>query len=606
MSKQDAKRVMEKLQASTPLMYIETHEPKRTLVSICSEITRSNKDDGLMDEDGQAIKFTAFQWSRANGIRQISVKGGKLTIGEMIPNEVQLVDPDTGEVATDDNGKPRTQKVPSTDPKDPLMFVEKAPRGTVMFLRDYHKYFDHEHYQEQDVVLSKINDDTEVFQSNFKSLIVMSSVVQIPEEIDTSTHKTSFSLPNREELKAILKSLCSPDGIKYPDNDDEVIDAALGLTDEEFTSSIAESAVKTGGLVDAAIIRDQKAERVRKAGLLDVIQQVESVESIGGLGEIKAWLNSYETCFSPEAKAFGCKTPKGLLLVGVPGTGKSLTAKAIASMWHRPLLRFDIGKVFDKYVGESESKIRRCLAIAEAVAPCVLWIDEVEKGMAGSGGGSDSGGHEVTKRVFGTLLTWLSDKEADVFVVATANNVRSIPDELYRPGRIDASFWLDLPGSAERRDILKIQIRKSTKDGQHREAETLLKPAEIDRLVKESRGLSGAGIEVWVQAAVKRAWTDKGGRRDICLQDFLDTIGDISKTNMQSKNIQDALKWAKENKVKSASGNPLGVPREDDAEPSQGSTGTTLGGRKVVLNLSKGISVKPISKDGQDESQAQA
>jgi hypothetical protein len=190
-------------------------------------------------------------------------------------------------------------------------------------------------------------------------------------------------------------------------------------------------------------------------------------------------------------------------------------------------------------------------------------------------------------------------------VVTTANNVRSIPDELYRPGRIDASFWLDLPGSKERRDIIKIQIRKSVKDGKQRDPDKVLKPADLEQLVKASKGLSGAGIEVWVKSAVKRAWTDKSGNRDINVQDFLDTIGDVSKTNMNSENIRKAMEWARDNKVKSASGNPIGKPVEEGEENATVTNGTTIGDRKVGLKLaSSKVEVKEVPKEGTDAPQA--
>ena len=594
----DIKMIMTKLQGATPLIWVETHEESRTLAAICQEIDQMNKDGSLIDGDGQAVKFNLFTWSRASGIRPVGIKGGKMATGEMIKMDVE--DPDH----VDEGGAPMVRKMPSIDPTDPLTYLkDKAPGGTVMILKDYHKYFDVEHYQHQDIVLSKIRDDIEGFKADFKSIIILSSVVRIPEEIEKDIYKLSFSLPDRDELKAILKALCKTLGTEYPKTDEaDIIDAALGLTQIEFENAISHSLVETlGERIDPAIVRSQKAEQVKKAGLLDVIQTVETLDSIGGLEILKEWLRKKADCFPEDAKDFGCRTPKGLLLVGIPGTGKSLTAKAIASAWHRPLLRFDIGKVFDMYQGNSEMKMRRCQAIAEAVAPCVLWIDEVEKGMAGTKGSGAGDSHGTTKRVFGSLLTWFSEKTADVFIVATANNVDSIPDELYRPGRIDASFWLDLPDAVQREEILRIHISKSKrsiKKDKARDPNALFTKDEMKKLVEITKNLSGAGIEVLVNEAVETAWNAGHGDRDVCLADFEEAVKRVSKTNRE--HFASALKWKEDHQVPNAS-----INHPEAAVAPQATTVT--GDRKIGLNLGNvKLAVKPAAPKAEGDADAKA
>jgi ATP-dependent 26S proteasome regulatory subunit len=590
----DAEEVVVKICGGEPLIWVETHEEKRTLTSVLEEIDWMNKHGSISDE-GEALKYSCFTWDRADGIRQVSIKevdGQRLlAMGEPIPKEIP--DPDHDVEAKDKAGNvimgkdgepvlvPAVMKVPSIDPRDPVDFLNtKAPAGTVMFLKDYHKYFDQDHFQGQDVVLRTIRNRIELFQCQFKSLIILSSVVRIPDELEKDMKKITFSLPNRDELKDILKDFCEQaESIKYPTTDEAaVVDAGLGLTSGEFLSALSESASKTKGRIDPVIIREQKAEQVKKAGLLDVISTTESLETIGGLENLKAWIMDQMTCSSEEAKEFGCATPKGALFVGLPGTGKSLTAKAIATVTGRPLLRFDIGKVFDQYQGNSEMKMRRCLAVAEAVSPCILWIDEIEKGMAGTSGSSAGDSHGTTKRVFGTMLTWLSEKTADVFIVATANNVNSIPSELYRPGRIDATFWLDLPDSVQREQILRIHIKKSLKNGKPRDPDTILTAVDMKTLVDSTKDRSGAALEVLVKSAVAVSWKNGKGRRDVVLSDFQEALKKIPKTNKEA--FAEAYAWKKKNAVPDAS-----INHEEAVEPAVApSIATTLSGnRKIAI-----------------------
>jgi len=245
-------------------------------------------------------------------------------------------------------------------------------------------------------------------------------------------------------------------------------------------------------------VLDEKRQVIRKSGLLEYYPTEERLQNVGGLDALKTWLARRGAAFSEAARKFGLPEPKGLLLLGVQGCGKSLTAKAIAAQWGLPLLRLDMGRIFSGLVGSSEENLRRAIQVAESVAPVVLWIDEIEKGLAGmqSSGVSDGG---VTARVMGTLLTWLQEKTAPVFVVATANRIEQLPPELLRKGRFDEIFFIDLPALPERREILEIHVRKRGRD-----------PAayDLDLLARRAEGFSGAELEQAVISGLYDAFAE--------------------------------------------------------------------------------------------------
>lgn len=266
-----------------------------------------------------------------------------------------------------------------------------------------------------------------------------------------------------------------------------------------------------------------------------------SIDDVGGLDNLKKWLELRSKCFGEDAHEFGCSPPKGALLVGVPGTGKSLIAKAVANLYKRPLLRLDMGNIYGGLVGESESNIHQAIGIAEAVSPDILWIDELEKAFGGlkDGGGGDSG---TSKRVFGTFLQWLSDKTSDVFVVATANDVTALPPELLRSGRFDVLFWVDLPNDKQREEIFAIHLSKKKRD-----------PSKFDlkKVAELTEGYSGAEIENIVNEALVHAFAADKELNDSFLQSVCSEIRPISR--LMAKDIEKARKWAEQNDAKLAS-----------------------------------------------------
>jgi SpoVK/Ycf46/Vps4 family AAA+-type ATPase len=292
---------------------------------------------------------------------------------------------------------------------------------------------------------------------------------------------------------------------------------------------------------DIPTILDEKKQIIRKSGMLEYYEQTEDVHDIGGLEVLKEWLAKRRHAFSSRAREFGLPLPKGILLIGVPGTGKSLTAKAVGRLWEMPLLRLDVGKIFAGLVGSSEENIRQVIHTAEAIAPAILWIDEIEKGFSGTGSSNMSDGG-TTSRVFGSFITWLQEKRSPVFVIATANNVSQLPPELLRKGRFDEIFFCDLPSADERKQIFDIHIRKKNRD-----------PSgfELDRLVSATGDFSGAEVEQAVVAALYDAF-DAGG--DLDTEGLLAALSDIVPLAVTMREQIEAMReWAR-TRARDASG----------------------------------------------------
>lgn len=338
---------------------------------------------------------------------------------------------------------------------------------------------------------------------------------ELPRELEREIITIDFPLPTREELAALLQQVAEAAGVNVPEDVTPIVEAALGLTVCEAENAFALSLV-VEGCFSAPVVAHEKEQLVRKSGVLEIFSPDTNMESVGGLSELKAYLRSRVAAYSPQARAYGLPAPRGVLLVGVPGCGKSLSAKALAAEWQKPLLRLDAGRLFGSLVGESEANTRRALETAEAVAPAILWLDEVEKGLAGvqSSGRTDSG---VTARVFGQFLTWLQEKTAPVFVVATANAVEQLPPEFLRKGRFDEIFFVDLPSQEEREDIFRVQFRKRNRDPEN---------FNVPSLSYATENFTGAEIEEAVVSGMFRAWND--GQREVETEDILVTASSIT------------------------------------------------------------------------------
>lgn len=337
-------------------------------------------------------------------------------------------------------------------------------------------------------------------------LVMIDHTERVPRTVEAHSVRFELSLPDEEELEDLLRATvrrehrAKPVEVKLTKRDvARIVTNLRGLTRRQATQTVHEAVADDRVLCPEDIPRMIATKRamVGAGELLEFVEAPTSMDEIGGMSRLKKWLSDRSRSFSKEAEAFGLTPPRGVLLLGVQGAGKSLCAKAVATAWHRPLLRLDPGVLYDRFVGESERRLREALHQVEAMAPAVLWIDEIEKALAsssGSGGGGDGG---LSRRMFGTMLTWMQERSAPVFVVATANAIEELPPELMRKGRFDEIFFVDLPGPVARRAILEVHLRRRARD-----------PATLDlsRLVDATRGYSGAEIEQGVVSALHEAF----------------------------------------------------------------------------------------------------
>lgn len=356
------------------------------------------------------------------------------------------------------------------------------------------------------------------------AIIIVSNIIKIPKELEKFTTILETDYLTEDEIREQIKSFSDETG--NPINEkllDEMSLAFKGLSEFEIENLLA-SAISTDGMFtrdSLKLILEQKRQMIMKSNILEMIQVKESIDDIGGLENLKKWLKRKSRVYKSINKAaeFGVDMPKGVLITGMPGCGKSLTAKATAAMFEVPLLKLDMGRIMGKYVGESETNMRNAISLAEAISPCVLWIDELEKVFAGVSGS----GHEVTMRLFGSFLTWMQDKTSPVFVIATANDISNLPPELLRKGRFDEIFYVALPNDDERKKIFEIHIgKRRTND---------LKDIDLNKLVEETEGYSGADIEGVVVEAVENAFGDAIERKE-----------DISNAKLTTKYILDSIK----------------------------------------------------------------
>lgn len=361
------------------------------------------------------------------------------------------------------------------------LFSSEEPRHVVL-MRDLQLHLD----QNDPLLVRRLKDLLRAAKSKGHAIILLGCRMKLPPELEHELAIMDFELPGPARLREVLGGILGSANVApLPDAMVEaVVRNASGMTTVEAENAFALSLAGCGA-IDPAVIAREKARTLKRNGLVEVIEDCSRPEEIGGLGKLKDWLLQRAGAFGESAKAYGLPSPKGLLIVGLPGTGKSLTAKVSASAFGVPLLRLDMGRVFGGIVGQSEANLRTVIRTAEAIAPCVLWIDEIEKGFSGSkGSGSSDGG--TSSRVFGSFLSWMQEKDKPVFVVATANDVSHLPPEFLRKGRFDEMFFVDLPDQSERMAIWEIVIRKYGRD-----------PSAFDvaSLASASADFTGAEIE---------------------------------------------------------------------------------------------------------------
>jgi len=401
----------------------------------------------------------------------------------------------------------QSQKTRNPATKEPLAALDQVidqVEPAVFIFKDLHPFLTKANY----AVVRRLKEIAIHLRNSFKTIVLVSPVMEIPAELEKEVTVLNFPLPAREDLEELLDKIIDDlkqvkaarvelDGVGR----DRLLQAALGLTLGEAENVFAKIIVKDGRLSgeDVQEVFAEKQQIIRKSGLLEYYPTEEGFAQVGGLAVLKDWLNKRAVALSNEARAFGLPAPKGVLILGVQGCGKSLCAKAVSTQWRLPLLRFDMGRMFNSFVGSSEENVRRAIAVAESVAPAILWVDEIDKAFAGAqGSGASDGG--TTARVFGTFLTWLSEKRAPVFVVATANDISQLPPELLRKGRLDEIFFVDLPAPEERWEVFRIHLEK-----RGREAGRF----DLEALAEASGEFSGAEIEEAINSALYDAFYAK-------------------------------------------------------------------------------------------------
>lgn len=376
-------------------------------------------------------------------------------------------------------------------------------------------------------LLKRIAENTLYIDDYYATVFIISEITVIPRELENYISVFDIPLPSVMEINSLIQEFAKDMEISV--EKDIINDIALsfkGLNEFQI-KQILNLAYQDGGCIDRddkLLILKEKEQFIKKSGLLEIINFKETIEDIGGLENLKDWLKRKAKIFSNLDKAikYGVDIPKGTMIIGMPGCGKSLTAKATASLFEIPLVRLDVGRLLGKYVGESEENMRRALMLSEAISPCVLWIDEIEKAFAGVSG--DGGGNEVTTRLFGQFLTWMQEKDNSVFIVATANDISRMPPEFLRKGRFDELFFVDLPNGEERRRILEIHLKKRNKWN---------KNIDSIALIKDTEGFNGADLEAVVKETIEFAFIE--GKESI-------TTWDLLKTVRETKSISSTLK----------------------------------------------------------------
>jgi hypothetical protein len=446
----------------------------------------------------------------------------------------------------------QSQKHRNAATKDPLMALDQVieqVEPAIFVFKDFHPFLTKNNF----AVTRKLKEIALHLKNSFKTIVLVSPVLEIPTELEKEITLLNHPLPSRDDLANLLDKIVTDvqqfRQVKVELDDtgrDRLLQAALGLTLGEAENVFAKIIVKDERLSgeDVNEVFAEKQQIIRKSGLLEYYATDENFANVGGLSVLKDWLAKRAVAFTHEAREFGLPFPKGILMLGVQGCGKSLCAKSVSNLWQLPLLRFDMGRMFGSLVGSSEENVRRAIAVAESVAPAILWVDEIDKAFAGSqGSGATDGG--TTARVFGTFLTWLSEKTAPVFVVATANDISQLPPELLRKGRLDEIFFVDLPAPEERKEIFKIHINKRNRDAAK---------FDLEALATGSAEFSGAEIEEAVNSALYDAFYSKQELTTENIRTSISQTVPLAKT--MDEQISRLRSWA-EGRARNAS-----VPRE--------------------------------------------
>ena len=538
------------INSSTPIVVMETSEEMRAV--------------GMVRAACSQLNMATFEWSIADGLvrsgSNAPVSGhtamdqpAAWTAASRSPRTVLSPDKAEAERITHALMGPEGQAtIPgasiynSREPVQALANMESMTVEAVFILKDFHRHMD------DPVVVRRLRDVGQKFSANRRTVVITAPELTVPAELTTLVEYFDLPLPDRDRLHDIVHDTFTRLAKTYTlklQLDAAGVDAMSanlrGLTEEEAERAISQALVSRYSLCPETVtdVLEAKKQLLRHSGMLEFIEASDNMASVGGLENLKHWLAQRRGAWEDSAREFGLEPPHGVIILGVQGCGKSLCARAVAGEWKLPLVKFDTSAVYDKYIGETEKRIRKVFQVAEGLAPCVLWIDELEKVFAGSGPDSASADAGVSSRLLASFLSWMQDRKSPVFVAATCNNVTVLPPELIRKGRFDELFFVDLPNQAERKQIFSIQLTKRKRN-----------PAEfdLDKIALAAKGYSGAEIDAAVQGALYAAYSDK---KPLTTRTLLDALGQtVPLSTTRAEEIETLREWARTRAVPASVG----------------------------------------------------
>jgi hypothetical protein len=537
------------INSSTPIVVMETSEEMHAISLVraaCAE-----------------LNMATFEWSIADGLLRsgtntppeapkVSVQSTQTTIwnqgSRALAQARTALSPSAGEGdrlaraminSMGGDGAPGTSGGSIYNTREPVQALANMETMTVeavYILKDFHRHMD------DPVVVRRLRDVGQKFAANRKTVVITAPELTVPAELTTLVEYFDLPLPDRDRLHEIIHDVYTRLSKTYTlklQLDAPGVDAMSanlrGLTEEEAERAISQALVTRYALCPESVtdVLEAKKQLLRHSGMLEFIEASDNMASVGGLENLKHWLGQRRGAWEDSAREFGLEPPRGMIILGVQGCGKSLCARAVAGEWRLPLVKYYTSAVYDKYIGETEKRIRKVFQVAEGLAPCVLWIDELEKVFAGSGPDSASADAGVSSRLLASFLSWMQDRKAAVFVAATCNNVTVLPPELIRKGRFDELFFVDLPNQAERKQIFSIQLARRKRN-----------PSEFDleKVAAAAKGYSGSEIEAAVQGALYAAYSEK---KPLTSQSLIDALGQTVPLSItRSEEIASLRDWA--------------------------------------------------------------
>jgi AAA+ superfamily predicted ATPase len=486
------------------------------------------------------LHIASYEWERVRGL----VTG----LAEKLGSPLKVWSQSTGLQASSHEGALTMDDEAATDPLEVLRSIHAARDPGVWLMEDFQPFLRDEHHP----LLRWLREIARMPAEPRKLVVLSTPLPGLPMDLRKEIPTVELPLPGVEDLRVVLQDAAKALDVRAS-ADEALLDAARGLTVMEARLAFGRAAAELGRLDHGAVplVAQEKERIIKQSEVLEYYPTDARMTDVGGLDQLKDWLDRRGRAFGAGARDFGLDAPKGVLLLGVQGCGKSLLAKAVAATWQFPLLRFDMGKVFGGIVGQSEGNVRTALQVAQALAPCVLWIDEIEKGLAGMGSSDQTDGG-TTARVVGTLLTWMQEKREPVFVVATANRIDMLPPELLRKGRFDEIFFVDLPTSAVREEILSIHLKKKRRDP---------KNFDVAKLAAGSVGFSGAELEEAVREGLYDAFAEGRELRTDHIKRALDKTFPLSRTMREQ--IESLRRWAKVRARLAAGQAPEPLPQDN-------------------------------------------